>query len=362
MFYYGFINDQSICTGTYGFPTEVTIPNYIYLGTTDDKTVIGKKWTGNGWVEVIYFFYAQLNEKDLCIGVQEYPTEVIDAKLIRIDSLDESLLGLWYDRTDSTFKPAPIRVLADHSTDVVNYRNEDRWLSDVLDEKANSLTIYSKTESDARFALKGEGGSGTPGADGADGLSAYEVAVANGFIGSEVEWLASLMGEPGLPGKDGLQVLKEVRARRDPTPVLVTTARDTVDDRVKGLDSGADDYLVKPYELDELSARVRALLRRSAGRADPIIERGALRISPATREVTFNGEPVILSSKEYALLAALAERQGVVWSRSQLEEKLYNWDNTVGSNAIEVHIHHLRKKLSDNAIKTVRGVGYLLET
>ena len=107
---------------------------------------------------------------------------------------------------------------------------------------------------------------------------------------------------------------------------------------------------------------MRALLRRSAGRADPIIERGALRISPATREVTFNGEPVILSSKEYALLAALAERQGVVWSRSQLEEKLYNCDNTVVSNAIEVHIHHLRKKLSDNAIKTARGVGYLLET
>lgn len=204
MFYYGFINDQSICTGTYGFPTEVTIPNYVYLGTTDDKTVIGKKWTGNGWVEVIYYFYAQLNEKDLCIGVQEYPTEVLDAKLIRINSLDESLIGFWYDRTDSTFKPAPIRVLADHSTDVVNYRNEDRWLSDVLDEKANSLTIYSKTESDARFALKGEGGTGTPGADGADGLSAYEVAVANGFIGSEVEWLASLMGEPGLPGKDGV--------------------------------------------------------------------------------------------------------------------------------------------------------------
>ncbi len=204
MFYYGFINDQSICTGTYGFPTEVTIPNYIYIGTTDDKTVIGKKWTGNGWVEVIYFFYAQLNEKDLCIGVQEYPTEVIDARLIRIETLDESLIGFWYDRMDSTFKPAPIRVLADHSTDVVNYRNEDKWLSDVLDEKANSLTIYSKTEADARFALKGEGGSGTPGADGADGLSAYEVAVANGFIGSEVEWLASLMGEPGLPGKDGV--------------------------------------------------------------------------------------------------------------------------------------------------------------
>ena len=166
----------------------------------------------------------------------------------------------------------------------------------------------------------------------------------------------------GLPGKDGLQVLKEMRAKRNAPPVLVTTARDTVDDRIRGLDMGADDYLIKPYDLDELSARIRALLRRSAGRADPILERGELRISPHTREVTYRGEPVILSSKEYALLFALAERQGVVWSRSQLEEKLYNWDNTVGSNAIEVHIHHLRKKLSDSAIKTVRGVGYLLET
>ena len=157
----------------------------------------------------------------------------------------------------------------------------------------------------------------------------------------------------GLPGKDGLQVLRQMRARRDPTPVLVTPARDTVN---------ADDYLIKPYDLDELSARIRALVRRAAGRADPVIVRGDLRISPATREVVYRGVPVILSSKEYALLAALAERQGVVWSRAQLEEKLYNWDNGVGSNAIEVHIHHLRKKLSDSAIKTVRGVGYLLET
>lgn len=166
----------------------------------------------------------------------------------------------------------------------------------------------------------------------------------------------------GLPGKDGLQVLRQMRARRDPTPVLVTTARDTVNDRIMGLDSGADDYLIKPYDLDELSARIRALVRRASGRADPVIVRGELKISPATREVVYRGEPVILSSKEYALLAALAERQGVVWSRAQLEEKLYNWDNGVGSNAIEVHIHHLRKKLSDSAIKTVRGVGYLLET
>lgn len=166
----------------------------------------------------------------------------------------------------------------------------------------------------------------------------------------------------GLPGKDGLKVLQEMRARRMSTPVLVTTARDTVEDRIKGLDAGADDYLIKPYDLDELSARVRALLRRSAGRAEPLIDRGDLVIAPDTRKVTYRGKDVILSSKEYALLVALAEREGVVWSRTQLEEKLYNWDNTVGSNAIEVHIHHLRKKLSDGAIKTVRGVGYLLET
>lgn len=164
----------------------------------------------------------------------------------------------------------------------------------------------------------------------------------------------------GLPRMDGLEVLRTMRARQDVTPVLVTTARDTVNDRIEGLDSGADDYIIKPYDLDRLSARIRALVRRSTGRAVPVIERGDLRIVPSTREVTFRGEPVILSSKEYALLVALAERRGVIWSRSQLEEKLYNWGNTVGSNAIEVHIHHLRRKLTDDFIKTVRGVGYLL--
>ena len=166
----------------------------------------------------------------------------------------------------------------------------------------------------------------------------------------------------GLPGKDGLTVLREARAQKMHLPVLVTTARDTVQDRVQGLDAGADDYLVKPYDLDELSARIRALLRRSSGRSEPTIERGKLLIRPETREVFFDGQPVLLSSKEYALLVALADRPGVVLSRGQLEEKLYNWDSTVGSNAIEVHIHHLRKKLSNEAIKTVRGVGYLLET
>lgn len=166
----------------------------------------------------------------------------------------------------------------------------------------------------------------------------------------------------GLPGRDGLEVLKEIRSKESHIPVLITTARDTVDDRIAGLDSGADDYLIKPFDLEELSARIRALLRRSAGRADPLITRGRLTINPSPREVTFDGKPVILSAKEYALLEALAERKGLVLSRAQLESKLYNWDSTVGSNAIEVHIHHLRKKLSEDAIKTVRGMGYILET
>jgi len=166
----------------------------------------------------------------------------------------------------------------------------------------------------------------------------------------------------GLPGKDGLDVLRAARAAKNHIPVLITTARDTLEDRVKGLDAGADDYLIKPFDLEELSARIRALARRANGRADPVIERGDLVIKPATREVFYKGEPVILSAKEYALLLTLAERKGVVQSRAKLEENLYNWDSTVGSNAIEVHIHHLRKKLSEGAIKTVRGVGYLLET
>lgn len=128
----------------------------------------------------------------------------------------------------------------------------------------------------------------------------------------------------GLPGKDGIRVLEELRSDQNLTPVLVTTARDTIEDRVKGLDAGADDYLIKPFDLDELFARIRALLRRSAGRADPMIERGRLQIKPATHEVIYDGQQVLLSGKEFALLLALAERPGLVLSRSQLEERLYN--------------------------------------
>jgi DNA-binding response OmpR family regulator len=164
----------------------------------------------------------------------------------------------------------------------------------------------------------------------------------------------------GLPKRDGLDVLRNLRARRLDLPVLVMTARDTVRDRVAGLDAGADDYLVKPFDLDELSARVRALTRRAAGRAEPLVERGPLVLNPATHEVRWHGAPVEVSGREYALLAALAERAGAVVSRAQLEEKLYGWNESIGSNAVEVHIHNLRRKLGDDAIRTVRGLGYRL--
>ena len=164
----------------------------------------------------------------------------------------------------------------------------------------------------------------------------------------------------GLPRRDGLEVLRGLRARKLDLPVLVMTARDTVRDRVAGLDAGADDYLVKPFDLDELSARVRALTRRAAGRAEPLVERGPLVLNPATHAVHWHGAPVEVSGREFALLTALADRPGSVVSRAQLEEKLYGWNESIGSNAVEVHIHNLRRKLGDEAIHTVRGLGYRL--
>lgn len=162
----------------------------------------------------------------------------------------------------------------------------------------------------------------------------------------------------GLPRKSGLEVLKGLRARGTGVPVLITTARDAVADRVAGLDAGADDYLVKPFDLDELAARIRALLRRQAGRPEPLIRLGSVTLNPATRVVLRDEAPVSLSAREFALLLALAERPGAVLSRAQLEEKLYGWGEEVGSNTIEVYIHALRKKLGASLIHNVRGVGY----
>ena len=171
---------------------------------------------------------------------------------------------------------------------------------------------------------------------------------------------ALLLLDLGLPQKNGLEVLRALRQRGDKIPVVITTARDAVADRVAGLDAGADDYLIKPYDLEELGARMRALLRRQSGRADSVIQLRDVSLNPATHEVTLSGQAVNLSAREFTLLHAFLDRPGVVLSRAQLEEKLYGWEDSVESNAVEVHIHALRKKLGSDFIKNVRGIGYLV--
>jgi two-component system, OmpR family, response regulator QseB len=162
----------------------------------------------------------------------------------------------------------------------------------------------------------------------------------------------------GLPGGDGLTLLKGLRARGLALPVLIITARDAIADRVTGLDAGADDYLVKPFDLGELAARIRALLRRRAGRSAPRIEHLDVVLDPAARRVTRAGAEVALSPREFALLQLLLERPGVILSRAQIEERLYGFGEEVESNAVEVHVHGLRRKLGTQFILTVRGVGY----
>jgi DNA-binding response OmpR family regulator len=171
-----------------------------------------------------------------------------------------------------------------------------------------------------------------------------------------------LLLDLGLPKKQGLQVLSEYRQRGGMLPVLIITARDATADRVSGLDAGADDYLVKPFDLDELFARVRALLRRQSGRAQPVIAYGGVTLNPASREVFLDGNLLNLSAREFALLQALLDPPERVLSLAELEEKLYGWDQEIGSNAVEVYIHHLRKKLGTNFIRNVRGVGYKVST
>jgi len=164
----------------------------------------------------------------------------------------------------------------------------------------------------------------------------------------------------GLPGRSGLEVLRLLRARRQAVPVLVATARDGIADRIAGLDAGADDYVVKPFDVDELQARIRALLRRSAGRAEPVFSHKGVTLNPATHEASVHGEPVSLSAREWAVLEPMLQRPGAVFSRAQLEQKLYGWKDEISSNAIEVYIHGLRKKLGPDMVQTVRGLGYLV--
>ncbi len=164
----------------------------------------------------------------------------------------------------------------------------------------------------------------------------------------------------GLPRLSGLELLRRVRDRGDHTPVIILTAREAVDDRVRGLDLGADDYVVKPVALKELAARLRAVARRAQGTGSGSIVVGSLALDLASREVTFDGNPVELQPREFAMLQELVLRAGRVVTRTQLEAQLYEWDRSLDSNAIEVHVHHLRRKLAPTLIRTVRGVGYMI--
>jgi len=195
-----------------------------------------------------------------------------------------------------------------------------------------------------------------------------DLAAAQATLASERFDLVLLdLGLPpgGPPGEargaalaDGLDLLRALRAREDATPVIVLTARDGPGDKVRGLDIGADDYIVKPFELDELNARIRAVLRRHGGRAQTVLSHGGVALDPATRQVSLNGAPVMLSAREFAVLEALMVRPGALLSRAQIEDRLYGWGEEIESNAVSVYIHQLRRKLGADFIQNVRGVGY----
>ena len=188
-----------------------------------------------------------------------------------------------------------------------------------------------------------------------DWLRDGEAAVA----ALSTETFAAVVLDMGLPKRDGLSVLQWLRGRHDAIPVLILTARDQLEDKVRGLDLGADDYVLKPFDLDEIAARLRALVRRSHGRPEPLLTLGEIELNPAARTVTRAGEAVDLTPREFDLLHLLLQNAERVLTRRTLEEQLYTWNDAVDSNALEVHIHHLRKKLGNEMIRTVRGVGYM---
>ncbi|MDW3683834.1 response regulator transcription factor [Cupriavidus sp. CV2] len=185
-----------------------------------------------------------------------------------------------------------------------------------------------------------------------DGLAA-EVALAT-------ESYSMILLDLGLPKKSGLDVLKKFRSAKNNAPVIILSARDAVANRIEGLDAGADDYLDKPFDLDELAARIRALLRRSSGRTSSVLQHGAITFDPARTAVYYHGKSIVLGARELALLSALMENPGAILSRNQLMHRIYGWSDDIESNTIEVHIHTLRKKLSPGVIQNIRGIGYKL--
>ncbi len=185
-----------------------------------------------------------------------------------------------------------------------------------------------------------------------DGISADQALTTEPYV--------AVVLDLGLPRLSGLDVLRRLRGRGTPVPVLILTAMDMVDDRIKGLDAGADDYLVKPFDMGELAARLRALIRRASGKTEPLLHVSGVKLDPSTHRVLYRDKPVELSVKEFEVLHAFMLNAGKVLSRAKLEEQLYAWGDEVESNAVEVHIHHLRRKLSPALIETIRGVGYLM--
>lgn len=175
-----------------------------------------------------------------------------------------------------------------------------------------------------------------------------------------IESYDGLILDVGLPRQSGLDLLKQLRGAGNELPVLILTARESIHDKIMGLDTGADDYMIKPFDLEELAARLRAILRRAQGRANPYLEYGSLRLDPAAKTLTLDAETITLSQKELLILQTLLENIGKIMSRNRLEESLYGWDDMIESNAVEVHIHHLRKKLGKNLIRTIRGIGYMI--
>lgn len=185
-----------------------------------------------------------------------------------------------------------------------------------------------------------------------DGIQAAAALAATDYAAAILDW--------NLPRSSGPEIIAGMRRRKDATPVLLLTARDGLSDRVSGLDAGADDYVVKPVHLDELAARLRALLRRADGQVEPAIRLGMLELTPAARSATLDGETLELTAREYALLETLVRHPGRAYSRDQLEEAMYGWEQEVASNAVEVHVHHLRNKLGSGWIRTLRGIGYAI--
>ena len=195
--------------------------------------------------------------------------------------------------------------------------------------------------------------------------SGYAIDVAtdaeSGRLALAGEKYSLVILDLGLPDGSGLDVLKKLRALRDRVPVLIVTAQDTLKDVVAGLDLGADDYMIKPFALEELEARIRVLLRRNEGRASPILTYGVMQLNPATHGFAVDGRQIILSAREFAVMHSLMESAGSVLSRQALEERIYGWNQEIESNTIEYHISQLRKKIGRDIIRNIRGVGYILE-